>query len=126
MEVGLILAILVFAFIFVAFILLADSVKGPEKFIMDIRDGTPAISTLEIFDAANKSLFYYTNGDEEGEKRLVLVPDCASFIISWKGPVIVGVGPFVTKDGRVIKTTVGELTTEFEVYTNTDQIKRST
>lgn len=123
-NIAIILGFLVIVFVFVAFVLFADTVKGPEKFIVRVVGDTPQITSLEIFDAANKSLFYYTTDSEDGEKRAVIVPDCAAFVLSWADGDIAGVGPFVTRDGRVIKTVVGKMTDNYELYSNTDQIKR--
>jgi hypothetical protein len=124
MEIALIVTFLIIVFIFAAFIIFSDNVKGPEKFVARVREGSPQIASLEIFDASNKSLFYYTAGDDDGDKKVIVVPNCASFMLSWKDNEIVGVGPFTTHDGRVIKTTLGMMTSEMEPYTNTNQIKR--
>lgn len=124
MEIALVITFLVIVFIFSAFVLFSDTVKGPEKFVARVREGSPQISSLEIFDGNNKSLFYYSTEHDDGDKKVIVVPNCASFIISWKGDEIVGVGPFTTHDGKTIKTKLGILTTEMEIYTNTNQIKR--
>ncbi len=122
-NLAIILGFLVVVFVFVAFVILADTVKGPEKFAIRI-DDKDKVTALEIFDGSNKSLFYYSTDSEDGVKKMVVVPNCAAFVLSWADGDIAGVGPFVTHDGRVVKTVVGKMTEVYELYSNTDQIKR--
>jgi hypothetical protein len=123
-HLAILIGFIVVVFVFVAFIVLSDTVKGPEKFAIRVVGDTPQITSLEIFDATNKSLFYYSTDNEDGEKKMIIVPDCAAFILSWENGDIAGVGPFVAHDGRVVKTVVGKMTDNYELYSNTDQIKR--
>lgn len=131
MNIPVLLTLLLVAFIILAFVFFAETVKAPEKFIVYLADDTgediQEITGIEMYDSSGKMLYNVMYSDK-GSPKTFRVYGCAAFVLSWSGPKkekIVGLGPFVTGPdvgSKVVPRVFGRRSEDFEIYTNSDQI----
>lgn len=124
MNIPILVTILILAFIVLAFFVFSETVKTPEKFIIFLDGDT--ITSVEMYDPSG-TLLFNTVYSEKGDAKSIKVNNCCAFVMSWENDKIVSVGPFATGcdgTGSIVNTTFGKKTTDFQIYTNTDQIKR--
>lgn len=120
-NIKILVAVMILAFIIVAWLVFAETVKNPEKFVARI-DGK-VLNSIDIYDNMGK-LLYSAHYSDVGDTRTIIVPNCDSFVVCWEDNKICGITEFMNDRGEVVKKTLGTKSRDFESCSNTDQIRR--
>lgn len=120
MDLGLLVAILLVAFIFVGWLVFAETVKVPEKFSIKLDGDT--LTGIDIYDSGN-NLLYSALYEETGNVHNVVIEDCSCFVVYWESEKIKGIGQFKTKSGTVYPKIYGSVSSDVQHCHNSEDIR---